>query len=187
MHSNRVLRTTIISFILIISLLLPTLIITPITKADTTEETTLYFHDILETEGIMDENLPTKDNDSEWPPRIWNSESWLYWATILATSFLFNESELELDALSSLFLDPYTVWGMYVNEGNNTQKINGDVIFDLYLKSPIGSEIKKNDKVQVSLYWFDLGSLFDFDYLDLEKQVFRNPNFFRHFSHSSAL
>ncbi len=172
MHSKRVLRTTIITFILIISLLLPTLIITPTISADSTEgTTTLYFHDILETEGIMDENLPTKDNDSEWPPRFWNSESWFYWASILATSFLFNESDLELDALSSLFLDPYTVWGMYFNEGNSTLKINGDVVFDLYFRSPLVSEIKKNDKVQVSLYWFDLGSLFDFDYDDFDTEL----------------
>jgi len=171
MHSKRVLRTTIISFILIISLLLPTLIITPTISADSTEgTTTLYFHDILETEGIMDENLPTKDNDSEWPPRIWNSESWLYWATILATSFLFNESDLELDPLSSLFLDPYTVWGMYINEGNSTLKINGDIVFDLYFKSTMIPDMGE-DEVQVSLYWFDLGSLFDFDYDDFDSEL----------------
>jgi len=172
MHSNRVQRTTIISIILIINLLLPVLIITPTISADSTGgTTTLYFHDILETEGIMDENLPTKNNNSEWPPRIWNSESWLYWATILATSYLFNETDLELDVLTALFIDPYTVWGMYTNEGNNTLKIKGDVVFDLYFRSPLISEIKKNDKVQVSLYWFDLESLFDFDYNDFDSEL----------------
>ena len=173
MHSNRVLRATILSMIVLLSSLLPLIIFNPTVSADPTGgTTTLYFHDFLESDGFMDGNKPTKVNDSEWPPRIWDSENWLLWASFLITSLVLdNESEFELDAFSSLFLDPYTVWGTYEYGENNTLRINGDVVFDVFIKSPIISKIKRNDIVQVSIFWLDLESLLDFNFEDVESEL----------------
>ncbi|UCD14368.1 MAG: hypothetical protein JSW60_02845, partial [Thermoplasmatales archaeon] len=160
MHSNRALRATLISIIFFLSSLLPALIIVPTIGAESTGgTTTLYFHDFFETEGLMDENPPTKNNDSQWPPRVTDWENWLYWFSVVAISFMINESELDFDPFTSLFLDPYTVMGIYTNEGNGSLVVDGDVVFDLYFNSPRSSELFRNDKVQASLLWFD----FDFE------------------------
>ena len=64
-HQGR--RTVLFTIIVTFSLLFPAFLLTPVTQAETAQgETTFYFHqfDLASGEGILDQNLPAKENDS---------------------------------------------------------------------------------------------------------------------------
>ncbi|MCK4333070.1 MAG: hypothetical protein KAV40_05765 [Thermoplasmatales archaeon] len=168
MDSNRALRATLISIILILGSLLPMFILVPTVYAEpSSEETILYFHDFYEYEGEnnIDENLPIKENDSQWPPSILDIEKWGVWLLTAFSIFLFNDSEFDLNDPFLSFLDPFSVSGFYYYEGEDEIEINGDVVFDLYFKSPLPSKLLHKDDVKVSIGWLNFsdilsGSLF---------------------------
>ena len=74
MHSNRALRASLLSFLLVLGSF--TAFITPTVGAESTSgETTLYFHQYdIEFGGIIDQDMPTKENDSMLPPKILDEE-----------------------------------------------------------------------------------------------------------------
>ena len=156
MHLNRVLRVTLISLILLISSF-TSFISIPHAKAESSDYTTLYFHDMFEYEGesTIDENFPIKDNDSEWPPKISDPQNFALWFATAFISYLFNESYDSYYDFLSIFSDPFAVTGMYYYEGEGTQKLEGDVTFDVYFESPLSSKFLRKDDVEVSVGWIN--------------------------------
>jgi len=173
MHSNRTLRITLISFMLILGSLLSILLITPTASADPIGgETTFYFKDILGLEEpveydsnmgisvLVSQNPPTKQNDSEYP------EEWLNWFSAWAL-YLLEDSGLGDDlgeygdlfgGLYLLFPHPYRIVETYEHDENESVDINGDIVFDLHFLSDITS--KSNfDEVNIGLYSMNLESI----------------------------
>jgi len=179
MHSNRVLRTSILSIILVLSSLLPSLIITPVISADSViGDTTFYFKDVTSTDIESEFDFgtpvslekPTKKTNSVYPPKIIKlntsktSEEMQYW---FLTWSLYLLSELDeniseefgdfgdlLEGLEILFPNPFRIVGSFSNNGNETLEINGDVDFNLfftYFRSQ-GVLSRLKDEVKVGLY-----------------------------------
>ena len=127
----------------------------------------------------MSTDPPTKENDSEWPPSLFvknkllpqiNSEKWLAWFELWVT-FKFAEVMLDLgdlddfagedipdemieymDSFIQTLLDmynPFKVAEEYTYTGEETSEINGEIIFDLFLKST--SKIRYKDSIKVSI------------------------------------
>ena len=162
MVSNRILRVILISFILVLVSLLPTVMITSLIKADpVAEETTFYFKDALNLEGtseydsmfgmsvLVSQELPTKQNDSEYPPDLFdgfklNSEEWLIWFTTSWIFYFFDESLLgeensgyeELfEGLEILLPHPFRITEIYEHKVDEPFEIDGNVVFDLFFFS----------------------------------------------------
>ena len=180
MHSNRTLRITLISFMLILGSLLSTFLITPTVCADPIGgETTFYFKDILGLEEpveydsnmgisvLVSQNPPTKQNDSEYPPippkllngfEI-NEEEWINWFSAWAL-YLLEDSGLGDDlgeygdlfgGLYLLLPHPYRIVETYEHNENESVDINGDIVFDLHFLSDATSK-RNNDEVNIGLY-----------------------------------
>ena len=183
MYSNRTLRVTLISFMLVLGSLL-TLIITPTVGADPIGgETTFYFKDILGLEepveydsifgmsALVSQDPPTKQNDSEYPPILLNGldindEEWLNWAAawmmyLIGDSY-FGEGLGEygdlFDGFDILFPNPYRIVETYEYNENESVEIKGDVVFDLYFLSAATSKLN-NDEVNIGLYSMNLESM----------------------------
>jgi len=116
---------------------------------ESTGTTTIYFHDCLMTDFIINQTAPTKDNDSQWPPSILNTEEWLEWFLmwLLYKDLLseFNESELE-----ELGFSPFVIVEYFDYYGEEDLEIKGDVVFNLFFSSTLFSKILK-DEVKVGL------------------------------------
>jgi len=121
---------------------------------ESTGTTTIYFHDYFMADFI-NQTAPTKDNDSQWPPSILNTEEWLEWFFIwLSHEGLLgelNESELEeLEEYGLLNeLNPFAIVEYFDYYGEEDLEIKGDVVFNLYFSSTLFSKILK-DEVKVS-------------------------------------
>jgi hypothetical protein len=179
MHSKRVLRTTILSIILVLSSLLPSLIITHSISAESiVGETTFYFKDVSTTDLENDLDfgapvsivMPTKKADSTYPPKLLKlntsktTEEMQYWL-LTWSLYLFSQFDENLtDELGDfgdifqgfeiLLPHPYRIVGSYTNDGNDTLEITGDVVFDLHFSTFRTQNIGKilKDKVKVGLY-----------------------------------
>ena len=165
MHSNRALRATLISIILVLGSLLPALIIVPTVGADSISgETTFYFKNALNLEfedglglGIVPvtQDEPTKQNDSEYPPSIFskntskllpryklNSDEMLTWITAWALYLMpeFGDNSSGgiddwFEGFELLLPHPFRVVEIYEYDGNESVEVGGDVVFDLYFSS----------------------------------------------------
>ncbi|UCF12259.1 MAG: hypothetical protein JSW06_09490 [Thermoplasmatales archaeon] len=178
MHSNRPLRATLITVILVLGSLLPALIIFPIVSGDpSTGETTFYFHeydfDLLE--GIIDQNPPTKENDSILPPKIISKEfpswvfTWFLYIEMLSIldeiindpdfQDLLNETGLTIEELLELlgedltFVNPFKIRESYFYLGEETVAVKGDVTYNLYFLPNWRPLLQRyRDNVEVNLY-----------------------------------
>jgi len=178
MHSNRPLRATLISVILVLGSLLPALNIVPIVSGDpSTGETTFYFHDydfdLLE--GIIDQNPPTKKNDSILPPKITSKEfpGWVFaWFLYIEMQSildeiindpdfqdLLNETGLTIEELLELlgedlaFVNPFKIRESYFYLGEESVDVKGDVTYDLYFLPNMRPFLQKfRDNIEVKLY-----------------------------------
>jgi hypothetical protein len=155
--------------------LLPALIIAPVVSADpSSEETTLYFHEYyFETgEGNIDQNFPTKENDSALPPLIGESEEFLGWLSIWFIAIGMQHMDpadlgmteeeylLFLKLMESLgeelWLNPFKIKETFTYSCEESVNVEGNVVFDLYFLSYLGrlrSEIK--DSMNINLYLND--------------------------------
>ncbi|MCX6664501.1 MAG: hypothetical protein NT038_00335 [Euryarchaeota archaeon] len=116
----------------------------------------------------MSTDIPTKTNDSEWPPSLFvknkliptiNKDEWLSWFglwTIYKFALEFGDiteedSEIPIDMLSSFFelMNPFKVTEEYLYTGAETREINGNVLFNLYLSS--SSKPLHKDSVKISI------------------------------------
>ncbi len=156
MSLTRSFKACLLSFLLLFSLFSIILIAPEQARAQSTGSTTLYFHDYFATD-LINETVPAKNNDSQWPPKITNTQEFLEWFLIWLSykGILseFNESELEEfgDLLDELeYLNPLFIAEYYDYYGEEDLEINGDVVFDLYFSSTIFSRVMK-DEVEVGL------------------------------------
>ncbi len=179
MHSNRALRASLLSFLLVLGSF--TAFIAPTVGAEesTSGETTLYFKDALSFENYGDDNgygdffgltpvsqtPPTKQNDSEFPPSLiikdtskllpknrytLNSEEWILWLSGWALMFLDDLEGFNLSELFDLFGDDFEGYDM-------------DLLVDLMFQNPLrivevyeydGNEsIEINEDVIFDLYF----------------------------------
>ncbi|MFW6119882.1 MAG: hypothetical protein ACOC80_03145 [Petrotogales bacterium] len=201
MYSDRVLRVTLISIILVLGSLLPALIIVPVVGADPISgETTFYFKNALslEFENISESGFvpvsvvePTKKVDSRYPPNIFkkntskllpgynlNSDELLLWITSWTTYFFNFMGEFDgnlsgLEGFELFFPHPYRVVEAYEYYGNETVEINGDVVFDLYFSSYPRQRFrpKFRDEVKVGLYSMNLLSFIPKEIKNTTQQI----------------
>lgn len=203
MHSNRMLRTSILSIILLLSLLLPLLVAIPTVSADSISgEATFYFKDALSYDfeaesdfGVISvsQEIPTKKDDSTYPPRpikinsskaIFkreiSTEEMFYWLAAW-TFFILPEFEENIsDEFGDLFEGfeiflphPYRIVEIFEYDGNETYEINGNVVFDLYFSSNPRVLPKYDDEVKVGLY--TLGALFPREIKNTTVKIKRGP------------
>jgi len=178
MHSNRALRAFLLSFLLVLVLL--TAFIAPTVGAGSTSgETTLYFHQYdIEFGGIIDQDMPTKENDSMLPPKILDEEfgTWFigwffalqmknmmdeYMDEILNDpdiQEMLNETGMTIEELLAFlgedfgFLNPYQLKETYTYTGEESTDIKGDIIFHLYFKGNLRPFLPKfNDEVALEI------------------------------------
>ena len=183
MNSNRALRTILISFILILGLFISALfVISPVNADQINGETTFYFKDVLGIKGVpeydstglsilVSETRPIKENDSVYPPNIFNgftlnSEEWIVWLTTTWILYFLDDFGDEygeyadlLDEFELFFPHPLRIIETYEYTGSETIEIDGDVVFDLYFSSKTFSKLGENDRVNVGLYSLNLDSL----------------------------
>jgi hypothetical protein len=111
-----------------------------INESDINQENLLnLLEETLSTAGLsrlMDQNQPTKNNDSEYPPTL---------KTIIDMCRKGNWEILDEVLLS--YFAPFQ--GIYIYNGNEQININGDVKFNLYFSSPLWY-IWNKDTVNVS-------------------------------------
>jgi hypothetical protein len=187
MHSNRPLRATLISVILVLGSLLPSLIIIPTVGAETLSgENTFYFKNALSFDfedesgfGIVpvSQDKPTKQDDSKYPPSVvrknaskvifkreLNSDEMLYWMTAW-TFYLLDEFDDNIsgeygdwfEGFELFFPHPYRIVEIYEYDGNETVEIRGDVVFDLYFSSYQRQRIPKY-RDEVKVGLYSLGT-----------------------------
>jgi len=127
---------------------------------ESTGTTTIYFHDYdpFFMAGFINQTAPTKDNDSQWPPSILNTEEWLEWFLIWLSykGWLseLNESELEeyIDLEELDYFNPFVIVEYFDYYGEEDLEIKGDVVFNLFFSSTLFSKVLKDDvKVSMSL------------------------------------
>ncbi len=179
MHSNRALRASLLSFLLVLGSF--TAFIAPTVGAEesTSGETTLYFKDALSFENYGDDGgygdffgltplsqtPPTKQNDSEFPPSLiikdtskllpknrytLNQEEWILWLSGWALMFLDDLEGFNLSDLFDLF-------------GDDLEGYDMDLLVDLMFQNPLrivevyeydGNEsIEINEDVIFDLYF----------------------------------
>ena len=171
MRLTRTIRIILLSSILIFGLLLPSLIFDPVVSADPVSgETTFYFKDAINLDGssefdsmygisvLVSQDPPTKQNDSEYPPLLFNgftpnSEELTYWLAAWAMQLLGSEYDEYMDLLDGFDIilpHPFRIVETYEHYGNESVEIKGDVVFDLYFLSEITSKFDMNgDEVKV--------------------------------------
>ena len=183
MHLTRTLRIILLSSIFILGSLLPALIIAPVVSADpVSEETTFYFKDAINLDGssefdsmgmsvLVSQDPPTKQNDSEYPPLLFNglepnSEELTYWLAAWAIQLMGSEYGDLLEGFDILLPHPFRIVETYEHYGDESVEIKGDVVFDLYFLSEITSKFNNKDEVKVCLYSINGESL-----LPLPKEI----------------
>ncbi|MFH1101567.1 MAG: hypothetical protein V1726_05995 [Methanobacteriota archaeon] len=175
MHTPKTVQAIIVILILLLGSFSSLFITTPVTAA-TAEKTVLYFtdYDPLFSENIddlgnviMDTIIPTKTNDSYWPPRLFvkdglipniNSERWLSWFELWVTfKFLdvlpdefeeFGEIPPEFQSFLDIY-NPFKVHESYTYTGETPVELNGEIIFDLFFSSK--SRLINRDTVKISV------------------------------------
>ncbi|MCK5030307.1 MAG: hypothetical protein KAR64_02465, partial [Thermoplasmatales archaeon] len=155
--------------------MLPALIIAPAVSADPVSgETTFYFKDAINLDGssefdsmgmsvLVSQDPPTKQNDSEYPPLLFNglepnSEELTYWFAAWAIQLMGSEYGDLLEGFDLLLPHPFRIVETYEHYGNESVEIKGDVVFDLYFLSEVASKFNK-DEVKVCLYSINSESL----------------------------
>jgi hypothetical protein len=178
----------------------------PLAHANPTNNlSNFYFKDVLgiNSDPIYDSNLgltvlvsesfPTKLNDSVYPPNIFNglnlnSEEWITWfSTTWLFYFLddltggyeeFDEFNDIFEGLELLFPNPLRIVETYEYGGDETININGNINFNLYLRSKIFSKISANDKVKIGFYYLNPESLIPVPIKIDDKIIEINPDLF---------
>ena len=179
MHSNRALRASLLSFLLVLGSFTAFIAPTVCAEESTSGETTLYFKDALSFENYGDDGEygdffgltpvsqtpPTKQNDSEFPPSLiikdtskllpknrytLNSEEWILWLSGWALMFLDDLEGFNLSELFDLF-------------GDDLEGYDMDLLVDLMFQNPLrivevyeydGNEsIEINEDVIFDLYF----------------------------------
>jgi hypothetical protein len=137
------------------------------TSAQSTGSTTLYFsqYSIDTLEGELIKNIPTTQNDSEWPPKLldWEKilprisregfENWLIWMEyyilVKLSEGLFDEDNYSgYEGFEDLFPSPFELKNTYFYDGDETIEIQGDVTFDLYFTSTLSLQ---QDQVNIKI------------------------------------
>ncbi len=157
---------------------------TPTVTAEPEGKSTLYFQDILAIDNLeygstndfalLTEIPPTKENISSYPPLIVedfsirngisrvDNETFLAWLTTWATIFLndfegmegFEEFEDLFEQMKLIFPNPLRIVEAYENTNNESIELNGNIEYDLYFRTKIASQAKKNDKVKLSIFTY---------------------------------
>ena len=91
-YTRRGIRVIILSVLVLLGSLQFLTICLPVAAESTDGTTTLYFHhfDFTEFYGEIDQNPPTKENDSEFPPQI-NDEAFIDWLFIWLAAQTFED------------------------------------------------------------------------------------------------
>jgi hypothetical protein len=180
MNYMKTLRVTVIICILLVGSFLPMFEIVQTGKANPGDaEKTLYFVNKFDNEtetdpnfgiALVSESPPTNSDDLFYPPDILNIASlseeelveWITsWAIYLyGTEAMGEFSDLgdlgqyeDLIDLALLFLPhPFRIIESYVNKGDESLQIDGNINFRLYFSSPIGARISNFDTVEVAIY-----------------------------------
>ena len=169
--------------LLLLSMILSTLF-TPTVTAEPEGRSTLYFQDILAIDNLeygstndfalLTEIPPTKENISSYPPLIVedisfrggistvDNETLIAWASTWLTSFFddfegmegFEEFEELFEQMELIFPNPLRIVEAYENTDNESIELNGNVEYDLYFKTKLASQAKKNDKVKLSIFTY---------------------------------
>ena len=153
MHSNRALRASLLSFLLVLGSFTAFIVPTVCAEESTSGETTLYFKDALSFENYGDDSgygdffgltplsqtPPTKQNDSEFPPSLiikdtskllpknrytLNQEEWILWLSGWALMFLDDLEGFNLSDLFDLF-------------GDDLEGYDMDLLVDLMFQNPL--------------------------------------------------
>ena len=181
--SNKFIRTIPIILILLISMFSSFSFVQPIKGIPSSNVTTFYFKNVLDTNSEYDSNLgltllvsesfPTKTNDSFYPPKLFNGfnsnneelniwiSSWLFY---YLEDFTGGDEDLGdingfLDGFELLFPNPLRIVESYEYAGDEKIVIKGDINFNLFLSSKIFSKINSNDKINVGIYSLNPNSL----------------------------
>jgi hypothetical protein len=195
MKALKALRVILFTFIFLLGYIIPTLTINPVLAESSSGQTTLYFTDALNYEdnsnfsefgfASLSQTTPTKQNDSEYPPSLFikntsnliprlNTEKWLTWfSTSWLLYFLEDSEDFNYSFFDGIFGDfelflpnPYRIVEEYTYNGNDSVKINGNILYNLYFKSPSTVLIKSTDNVNVGIYSINMNSA-----LPLPKQL----------------
>jgi hypothetical protein len=183
MLAHKALKAVLLTFILISGSFL-TIFLIPVAHAENSQGyTTLYFTNALNFENedgvsTLTQIRPTSQKDSEYPPSILTkngifdknntliSQEWFTWLSsalignIFGNLSGFNMSELGgLEGLELLFPGLNRISEVYAYNGNDTIKIQGDILYHLYFSDT--RKIKKlTDSISVALYTIPIDSLF---------------------------
>jgi hypothetical protein len=187
MKAPKALRSILFTLMLIFGFLLPVLLSTPVSAESNSGQTTLYFTDALNYSenanfsefgfASLAQIYPTKQNDSEYPPSLFIKDTsktffkyspafdqWITWFSSSWFLYFIEDSDYNYSFLDDIFGDfelflpnPYRIVEEYTYTGNDTIKISGDIVYNLYIKPPITVE-KPGDNVTVGLYSMNLNS-----------------------------
>ncbi|MBN2602624.1 MAG: hypothetical protein JXA91_00640 [Candidatus Thermoplasmatota archaeon] len=153
-------------------------------------EETLYFANILDIENATDSSFgivplskspPTSSEDLLYPPNILSAVSlseeelfqWIlswgfYLYGIEGIGDLADLGEFEdleglselIEPLMLLFPHPFRIVESYVNEGDESITVEGNINFRLYFSSPMIARVINLDTVKVAVYTFSETSIF---------------------------
>lgn len=187
MKAPKALRSILLAFMLILGSLLPVLLSNPVFAESSSGQTTFYFTNALnylENDNSsefgfasLSQIYPTKQNDSEYPPSLFikntsktffkyspNIDQWITWFSSSWLLYFIQDSDYNYSFLDDIFGDfelflpnPYRIVEEYTYTGNDTVKISGDILYNLYFKPPITGQ-KPGDNVTVGLYSMNLNS-----------------------------
>jgi hypothetical protein len=177
MYSKRTMKTILITLFLVLGSIFSVLTIASNVGAEPTSGvTTFYFKDILDIEAeynslgmsvLVSQNIPTKQNDSTYPPNLFrglslNTEEWLAWLALYFIDDLTSEYGDEfgdlLDGFELFFPHPLRIVETYEYNGSEAIEIDGDVTFDLFFSSKMISKLGDNDYVNIALYSLNINS-----------------------------
>jgi hypothetical protein len=176
MKALKALQSIIFTIILTVGTFLPLLISNPALAESSSGQTTLYFTNALNYENSSDFGFtplsltaPTKQNDSEYPPSLSNTEQWITWFSYAWISSFFQNSQDfnfsdfgnifgDINLLFLLFPNPYRIVEGYTYNGNDSIKINGDISYNLYFKPPMTLQ-KSGDNATIGLYLMNMETL----------------------------
>ena len=147
---DRKFRTCLITFILMISSLSIVVLIPEHVGAESSGNTVLYFHEsFMGMDGVVDEIMPTGENDSMWPPRLSNNPNewleWIFlWYAFEQMKDSLNETEFgQTDELLELLGvgNPYKLSESYEYDGEEILGVKGNIDFNLYFGATVPSKI----------------------------------------------
>ncbi len=187
MKALKALRSILFTLMLFLGFLLPALLSNLVSAESSSGQTTLYFTDALNYSengnfsefgfASLSQIFPTKQNDSEYPPSLFikntskiffkysaDIDQWITWFSSAWLLYFIEDSDYNFSFLDDIFGDfelflpnPYRVVEEYTYTGDDTVKINGDILYNLYFKPPITVQ-KPGDNVIVGLYSMNINS-----------------------------